>query len=595
MPKTLKGLVSRHKKRFQQDGFDLDLSYISSRIIAMGFPAVKLEGVYRNHIDDVVRFLQTRHANHYKIYHLCDERDFNVCRFDGPVAKYPFSDHNAPQFEQIIALCEDVNEFLSQDPKNVVAINCKAGKGRTGVMVCACLLRLHDVMNAEEALKFYGEQRTDNGKGVTIPSQRRYVHYYDLFLKNNLEYHRIPIFLTAVRVCGLQYLPGLLLDLQLYTFDSSHVFEQNCATLSSEPIHQNEVLIKPKQDILLFGDVRVKFYARHHMLNKKICQLWFNTYFVLHEEGSSNCVSSSKEGFNNDHCTCAFPPSTIASSSRGPLLGHSFLKLPLSELDKAYKGKSKFLTAECNITLYFTCPYCIERKNNHLHMNNSNQSLPKTLDLPTDDQKAISPTKRALVHWATSLSHPYLLSPSSTKSRDLQKVSDVHCEGSPSSIPKVNVTEVSGCQNIGALDKSNSLFPLESLPSCSVVSNHDRDVSSDEEEYDDDDNYDSEEHDSDCNIHVEHKTTFPVTATTSLSRNTNSSPSLLAHKRNLSLRNRTEKLNTSIKSNQLVTDVIKTPNKVELIKPTTAVVHYFVKHPQLRRQSSETTLNHSVS
>ncbi|VDO87467.1 unnamed protein product [Schistosoma mattheei] len=58
----------------------------------------------------------------------CDERDFNVCRFDGPVAKYPFSDHNAPQFEQIIALCEDVNEFLSQDPKNVVAINCKAGK-----------------------------------------------------------------------------------------------------------------------------------------------------------------------------------------------------------------------------------------------------------------------------------------------------------------------------------------------------------------------------------------------------------------------------------------------------------------------------------
>lgn len=58
----------------------------------------------------------------------CDERDFNVYRFSGAVAKYPFQDHNAPQFEQIISLCEDAAAFLRQDPNNIVAINCKAGK-----------------------------------------------------------------------------------------------------------------------------------------------------------------------------------------------------------------------------------------------------------------------------------------------------------------------------------------------------------------------------------------------------------------------------------------------------------------------------------
>ncbi|CAH8634961.1 unnamed protein product [Heterobilharzia americana] len=602
--------VLRHKKRFQQDGFDLDLSYISNKIIAMGFPAAKLEGVYRNHIDDVVRFLQTRHANHYKIYHLCDERDFNVYRFDGPVAKYPFSDHNAPQFEQIIALCEDVNEFLSQDPANVVAINCKAGKGRTGVMVCACLLRLNDVLDAEASLRFYGEQRTDNGKGVTIPSQR------------------------PVRICGLQCLPGLILDVHFYMFNSSHIFGKSCesssvkspshsplqqkiitspepegknnvvydsqtlsstfrsptsepyvppsfmyavATLPSVPLH-NEVLIKPDQKILLSGDVRVKFYARHHVLNKKICQLWFNTYFVVHGK-SSNCISDSKGTFETGHCTCAFP-----SPSQGSLPGYSILKLSLPELDKAYKGKSKFLTSDCSITLYFTCAYCAERKDiSQLSSSDSLQSCmkPATLDLPTNDNtnscdhhhnnKFISPTKRTFVHWATSFTHPYSLSPSFMKSKNFKKTADsYHTESND----KISTA------------RSNLLSPnYQAVTSC-TVGIHGRDISSEDE---DDDS--EEERDSDSDIYIENKNIFP---TTPLCRSTNSSPCLIYPNRNLSLRHcKAQKTQVSVEPDQSTPDnkMVKASN-VEQTKSEASTIHYFVKHPQLRRQTSDANLTY---
>lgn len=39
--------------------------------------------------------------------------------------------------------CADAADWLAQHPHNVVVVHCKAGKGRTGLMICSLLMYLH--------------------------------------------------------------------------------------------------------------------------------------------------------------------------------------------------------------------------------------------------------------------------------------------------------------------------------------------------------------------------------------------------------------------------------------------------------------------
>jgi hypothetical protein len=137
----LRTAVSGRRNRFQDPhtGDDLDLTYITPRIIAMAFPASDLESLYRNNISDVARCLDRRHKDAYLIVNL-SERSYDNSFFDHRVLPLGFPDHYAPPVEVAWTLCSTMDGWLKASPSHVAVVHCLAGKGRTGAIIACYLL-----------------------------------------------------------------------------------------------------------------------------------------------------------------------------------------------------------------------------------------------------------------------------------------------------------------------------------------------------------------------------------------------------------------------------------------------------------------------
>lgn len=161
----------------------LDLTYITSRVLVCSEP-VNTQFPYwlfKNNINDILEFLNSRYKDHWMVYNLQQEQSkYLDCQVFGNIEHFAFPDHNPPPFHMLVRIVQSIEDYLRLDKDNVVLIHCKAGKGRTGTVVCSYLMK-HYGMTASMANAYYTEKRMRFGEGVSIKSQKRYLGYFEQY------------------------------------------------------------------------------------------------------------------------------------------------------------------------------------------------------------------------------------------------------------------------------------------------------------------------------------------------------------------------------------------------------------------------------
>jgi phosphatidylinositol-3,4,5-trisphosphate 3-phosphatase/dual-specificity protein phosphatase PTEN len=217
------------------------------------------------------------------------------------VREYKWEDHHSPAMSVLFEVCQAMHDFLAAREEHIVIVNCNAGKGRTGTSISCFLMFSGLAANATDAITYYGWKRFEHGRGVTQPSQVRYIHYFEGIFKRMVQSPSVKILdkivITTVPRIGsdgctpyVEVLSGRDFDeiwsnrhsMNLKTYKTAEtqggVAGQTQGSSGQQQVQR--IVINVDKDPLLCGDIYFRLMHKGSLKSKLICRFALNTSFI---------------------------------------------------------------------------------------------------------------------------------------------------------------------------------------------------------------------------------------------------------------------------------------------------------------------------
>ncbi|CAM4594713.1 unnamed protein product [Lepidochelys kempii] len=248
-----------------EEGYELDLTYITERIIAVSFPASCSEETYVHNLQDVTRMLKSKHGDNYLVLNLSEKR-YDLTKLNPKIMDVGWPDLHAPPLDKMCTICKAMESWLNSDPQHVVVIHCRGGKGRIGVVISSYMHFTHVSASADQALDRFAMKKFFDDKVSTLmqPSQKRYVHFLSGLLSGSVKMNTTPLFLHFVILHGIPSFdaggvcrPFLKIYQAMQPVHTSGIY-------SVGPENQSRICIAIEPAQLLKGDIMLKCYHKKY-------------------------------------------------------------------------------------------------------------------------------------------------------------------------------------------------------------------------------------------------------------------------------------------------------------------------------------------